>query len=197
MKKISLTVLVAAAVLSVWACQDNLTNPLAVSKPIGTTTTETATTTDEAGKFVGAWLAVKAEAWDPHNPATKRDLVAEGGAVTLVLEGDQVPPLPEGRAYSLTVEMPGEPAGIIKGVWHYHEAWGKPQIDFYSQLLLSLPDLEYGEIPSLVVGLDGTALILNDGGCGLLPYDFGWSGGARTSRGWSTVALDLRFVRKQ
>jgi hypothetical protein len=167
MRKTAFLVCVTLAVLAAAACKNAPTGPTANSPgPAGTLSTDkSATITNEA--FVGKWLATKAEFWRAPAPnilCDRRDLVAEGGTVTLMLE--------QGGPYSVSVTMPGEKTGVSTGRWHYHEFWGKPQIDFY---LSSIPDPEYGEVPSFYVTLSGDTLTLWDGGSIFLPFDFGYN----------------------
>jgi len=181
MKKTAFVVLVALAVLAAAACQDSLTDPSPDSRALAkTVSTGSAATIGVAG-LVGTWQATKAEAWSALKPDSRRDLVAEGGTVTLVLEASQT--------YTITVTVPGAKPGIDTGRWHYHEFWGRPQIDFYPS---SIPDPEYGEIPAFYVALSDNTLTLWDSGLTFLPFDFGWN----DTPGINSTMLALVFTRK-
>ena len=177
MRRTTFMALAVVAAFAASACKNNVSGP-AFEGPItstgGSTGGSSGTIIYEAHQFVGTWKATQAEAWDSKDRSRRRDLVAEGGEVILTLEANSAPGRVSGSTYTITVQMPGKPAGVSKGVWHYHEAWGKPQIDFYSEYLLSLPNLEFGEVPSFFVALKGDGLNINDGGGEFLPYDFGW-----------------------
>lgn len=181
MRKTAFMLLVALAILAAAACQDNPTLPGADSLvPVETVSTRSATTT-ESGFFVGIFQATKAEGWSYLDPNVRRDLVAEGGTVTLLLEASE--------AYTVTVTMPGETPRVATGRWHYHSFWGKPQIDFY---MSSIPDPEYGEIPSFYVSLNENTLTLSQGGAKFLPFDFG----GPDPRGICIDLLELVFTRQ-
>jgi len=133
--------------------------------------------------YVGTWRATKAEFWrmpEPNVRRDRRDLLAEGGTVILVLE--------QCGNYSVSVTMPGEKTAIAPGRWHYHGFWGKPQIDFY---ISSIPDPEWGEIPSFYVSLSGDTMTLWDGGSNFLPFDYGWNAPPRAIIG----VLAFEFTR--
>ena len=147
---------------------------------------------------MGTWQATKAEAWKADKPDSKRDLVAEGGTVTLVLEPTSQTlgkAKPSGK-YTVTVTMPGMEPGVDSGFWFYSSNGsynsGKPQIDFYPASLG--PDAEYGEIPAFLVALsdDNNTLKLWDSGLTFLPFDFGWG----TTPGMNGTELNLLFARK-
>lgn len=207
MKKIAFVVFFALAVLAAAACQDNLTSPTAgaVSKKSNTTISETTAsdTTTEITGYLGTWKATKAEAWRAiaegggwvEVVGSRRDLVAEGGTVTLVLEASHPPsssPAAElFQMYTITVTMPGVKTGVDTGRWHYHQFWGRPQIDFYPSSLG--PDPEYGEIPAFLVALSDNTLTLWDSGLTFLPFDFGWG----TTPGMTgCTVLSLVFTRR-
>lgn len=168
MRKTVFFVCVTLAILAAMACTDAPTGPIAKSPGLagtGSGSTNMIATID--GNFVGTWRARKAEVWRDPAPNThymERDLVAEGGTVTLVLE--------QGGTYSVSVTMPGEKTGVSTGRWHYHTFWGKPQIDFY---LDSMPNPEWGEIPSFYVTLNADTLTLWNGLGNFLPFDFVWN----------------------
>jgi len=131
--------------------------------------------------LLGTWQASKAEGWRTVGHVevvgSRRDLVAEGGTVTLVLEAN--------RAYTITVAMPGAKPGIDTGSWHYGNGSGRPQIDFYPS---SIPNPDYGDVPAFLVALSGNTLTLWDSGLSFLPFDFGWDP-------YDTV-LNLVFTRR-
>jgi len=210
MRKTALTVFVGLIVLAAAACQNSVTGPSAGS-PVpqkvvsGESTTDTDTTTGGTGitGLFGTWEATKAEGWRAvaegagfvEVPGSRRDLVAQGGKVTLVLlttdqkigYGNATP----SGAYTITVTVPGAPQGVDTGFWVAGPAWqenykGLDQIDFYPARLL--PDIEYGEIPAFLYSLSGGSLKLWDSGLSFLPYDFGWSF-------WQT-GLAFEFVRR-
>lgn len=180
MRKTVFMVFVVFAVLVAAACKDNLTGPNEPSmflKPPA----ESDELVIGINDLVGTWQATKAEAWSALKPDSKRDLVVEGGTVTLVLVASQT--------YTVTVTMPATKPGIDTGIWHYHEFWGSPQIDFYPS---SLPDPECGEIPAFLVALSDNTLTLWDSGLTFLPFDFGWN----DTLGISSTVLYLVFARK-
>jgi hypothetical protein len=200
MRKTAFVVLVALAVLAAVSCQDNLTGPSATSHTpvLATSQKPEVGTSIEVGTLMGTWQATKAEAWRMvanqgggfvEVAGSRRDLVAQGGTVTLVLEpNSQVlgRAIPDGK-YTITVTMPGTEPGVDTGFWHFGEPWGKPQIDFYLGSLL--PEPEYGELPAFLMALsDNNTLTLWDGGLTFLPYDFGWNK-------WET-GLAFEFARK-
>lgn len=138
------------------------------------------------GVFVGTWQATKAEGWRvvragdgwAEVPGSRRDLVAEGGTVTLVLEANM--------AYTITVTVPGATPGADTGSWHYSTYSGHSQIDFYPASLP--PDFGYGDAPAFLVELSGNTLTLWDSGLSFLPFDFGWNP--------FETSLNLAFTRK-
>ncbi|MEN6559439.1 MAG: hypothetical protein ABFD52_01530 [Acidobacteriota bacterium] len=190
MRKSAFAVLVALPVIAAAACQNGPTGPklssAAAAKSATAGSVPGSTTTVAPDGLVGTWLATKAVACRSINkdgkfvevPGSRRDLVAEGGAVTLVLETN--------GAYTVSVTMPGQDPSLSPGTWHYHEFWGKPQIDFYPSSLE--PDYEYGEVPGFLVALSGDILKLWDGGLGFLPLDFGWAP--------HETCLVFEFIRK-
>ncbi len=196
MSKTTFVALVALAVLAVAACQNGPTSPSpnsgASTKPVSTGPTTTIGIAD----FVGTWQATKAEGESVSKPGSRRDLVAEGGTVTLVLEGGQMDSPSNWPRYSITVAMPGAIPGADSGRWiysHYSIETGYskyPQIDFYPASLP--PDFEYGEVPAFLVSLSGNTLKLWDSGLTFLPFDFGWND---PSGKYSTV-LTLEFTRQ-
>jgi hypothetical protein len=187
MRKTAFMVFIALAVLAAAACRENPTGPSANSRALtGTESTgldrldATTTITKDEG-FVGTWQATKAEGRNSWEPNIRRDIVAEGGTVTLVLEAS--------KTYAVTLTMPGDTPRLNSGIWHYHEFWGSPQIDFYQS---SIPDPEYGEIPSFYVSLGGNTLSLSEGPGGFLFFDFGW----HDSWGNDGAILDLVLTRE-
>jgi hypothetical protein len=164
------TAFIVFVVLAAATCKHNATSPndpLLFSNPPVNASGPVIGTNDPVigiNDLVGTWQATKAEVWSSEDPDLRRDLVAEGGTATLVLEASQ--------AYTVTVTMPGETPSVDTGIWYYHEFWGSPQIDFYPS---SIPDPEYGEIPSFYVSLSDNTLTLSTGSTRLLPFDFGWS----------------------
>lgn len=176
MRRSVFAVLVALIVIAAAACQNSPTGPklssAAAAKSATAGSDPGSTTTVTPDGLVGTWLATKAVACRSISkdgrfvevPGSRRDLVAEGGAVTLVLETN--------GAYTVSVTMPGQDPLLSPGKWYYHEFWGKPQIDFYPSSLQ--PDFEYGEVPAFLVALSGDTMKLWDGGLGFLPFDFGW-----------------------
>ncbi len=190
MKNAAFVVVIGLAVLAAGACQQTPTGPKlgsiapAEATP-GTDTTDTAVT---ESVLMGTWQATKAEVWHwvatpgggfEEVAGTRRDLVAEGGTVTLVLQPtDQVVGrATPGGAYTITVAMPGAAQGVDTGFFSAGPAWQKEyqglnQIDFYPARLL--PDIEYGEVMGFLWTLTGDSLRLWDSGQDFLPYDFGW-----------------------
>lgn len=184
MRKTAFMVFIALAVLAAAACKNNPTGPSANSRVlVGTVSTGSDATTiiTKVEGFAGTWQATKAEGRNFWEPNVRRDLVAEGGTVTLVLEAS--------KTYTVTLTMPGETPRVNTGIWHYHEFWGSPQIDFYPS---SIPDPEYGDIPSFYVSLSDNTLSLSQGGGGFLLFDFGW----HDPWGSDWAILDLLFTRK-
>jgi hypothetical protein len=168
MRKTAFIVFVVLAVLAATACKNNATgpnDPLILSTPPVNSGGGTVMPGPVYGinELVGIWQATEAEVWSTEDPDVWRDLVAEGGTITLVLEASQT--------YTVTVTMPGEKASVDTGSWYYHEFWGSPQIDFYPS---SIPDPEYGEIPSFYVSLSDNTMSLSTGNTKLLPFDLGW-----------------------
>jgi len=199
MRKTTFVVLVALAVLAAAACTNSPTSPSANSPVLaGAEVKGPATTHIKFEDFVGTWQATKAEAWRViaegggfvEVVGSRRDLVADGGTITLVLEASHPPsssPAAElFQMYTITVTMPGVKPGVDTGRWHYHQFWGRPQIDFYPASLG--PDPEYGEIPAFLVALSDNTLTLWDSGQTFLPFDFGWNP--------FETSLNLVFTRK-
>jgi len=146
--------------------------------------------------LMGTWQATKAEGWRmvrtgggfAEVPGSRRDLVVEGGTVTLVLEANRQAvgnAIPEGK-YTITVIMPGTKQGVDSGFWFHGQGSKGPQIDFYPSSLG--PDPEYGELPAFIVSLNGNSLALWDSGMTFLPFDFGWNR--------FETELNLAFIRK-
>lgn len=186
MRKTSLMVLVALAVLAAAACKDNPTGPSASSRVLaGTVSTGSGTTTTiiNVEDLMGTWQATQAEGRNYWDPNIRRDLVAEGGTVSLVLEASQTD-----QTYTVTLTMPGETPRVDTGIWHYHEFWGRPQIDFWPS---SIPDPEYGDGIGFYITLSGNTLSLSQGGGGFLLFDFGW----HDSWGNDWAILDLVLTR--
>lgn len=195
MRKISVAVLVAGAALAAASCTNSPTSPGANS-PVRANHPEPevkgSTTRFKVEDFVGTWQATKAEAWRfaqagdgfVEVAGSRRDLVAEGGKVTLVLEGS--PNESAAPRYTITVTMPGGITGVDSGSWIYTEFHdGRPQIDIYPS---SIPDPDYGDIMGFYVALSDNTLKFWDSGQTFLPFDFGWDP-------WST-GLNLEFARK-
>ena len=186
MRKTSFMVFVVFAVLVAAACKDNPTDPNEPSiflKPLAESDGLAKSDGLVIGinNLVGTWKATKVEAWSALNPELRRDPVAEGGTVTLVLEASQM--------YTVTVTIPAETPSVDTGIWHYHEFWGRPQIDFYPS---SIPDPEYGEIPAFYVALSDNTLTLWDSGLTFLPFEFGWN----DTPGINSTMLALVFTLK-
>jgi hypothetical protein len=190
MRRTAYVVLVGLAVLAAAACTSGPTVPGGVSAR--STQPPEIVTTITADDLKGTWQATKVEAWDTDAsggpiPGKRRDLVAEGGTVTLALE----PVVDLYGTYTITVTMPGTAQGADSGRWI---AWvddgtrERFQIDFYPDSLG--PEPEYGDIPAFLVALseDGKTLKLWDAGLTFLPYDFGWKPGS--------LALALEFTRE-
>lgn len=206
MRKILFVVLVAWAVLAAASCTNSPTSPGAVSAtPAKSVSPEPGPgATIDLNDLMGTWEATKAEAWRfawegngfVEVAGSRRDLVADGGTVTLVLEpnsqalGNSVPP----GKYAITVSMPGGKSGVDTGFWFCGRIIGgggpitgaQFQIDFYPASIF--PDPDYGDVPAFLAALNGDTLRLWDSGMSFLPFDFGWDR-------WSTV-LDLVFTRK-
>lgn len=191
MKNAAFVVLVGLSVLAAGACQQSPTGPKlgSIAPAEVTPSTDSTDTVVTESVPMGTWQATKAEVWHwvakpgggfEEVAGTRRDLVAEGGTVTLVLQPtDQVVgrAIPTG-AYTITVAMPGAAQGVDTGYFHAGPAWqeinkGLNQIDFFPARLL--PDIEYGEVISFLWTLTGDSLKLWDSGQDFLPYDFGWN----------------------
>jgi hypothetical protein len=189
MRNFAVVFLTAGAVLAVMACQNSLTNPGPVSaspaKPV-TMGSETWPRTSVDG-LVGTWQATKAEGINYWDSSIRRDLVAEGGEVTLVLESGQA-----GQTYTVTLTMPGEAPRVNYGPWHYHQYWGRPQLDFWPGWIPT-EELEYGHGMGFFFTLSGDTLTLSDGGSRFLGYDFGW----HDSHGQARAKLELVFSRNK
>ena len=180
MRRISFVVLIVGAVLAAASCTNSPTGPSANSPVLADLEPEVEgpTTRLKVEDFVGTWQATKAEAWRVVQvgagfvevAGSRRDLMAEGGTVTLVLEGGQTDNA--APRYTITVTMPGGKTGVDTGGWIYTEFHdGRPQIDFYSA---SIPDPDYGGISGFYVALSDNTLTFWDSGLTFLPYDFGW-----------------------
>ena len=200
MRKTTFVVLVALAILAAAACTNSPTSPSANSPVLAGAEVKGPATTDiKIEDFVGTWQATKAEACRVvaegggfvEVVGSRRDLVAEGGTVTLVLEGGQMDNPANWPRYTITVIMPGVKTGVDAGRWVYTEFHdGRPQIDFYPSSLG--PDPEYGWIPAFLVALSDNTLTLWDSGLTFLPFDFGWG----TTPGMTGTVLNLVFTRK-
>jgi hypothetical protein len=135
--------------------------------------------------LVGTWQATKAEGINFWDPNIRRDLVAEGGTVTLVLEAEQTD-----QTYTVTLTMPGEAPKVNYGIWNYTDFHGRPQLDFLPGWI-PLEQLEYGHGMGFYFTLGDTTLSLSDG-CGrFLRYDFGW----HDAYGQDWAKLELAFTR--
>jgi hypothetical protein len=198
MRKIALAVFIAVIFIAAAACQNGPTGPkLASATPAPPASTAEGSvsgpsTTFDVSGLMGTWQATKAEVWEVVEgrgqfvevAGTRRDLVAQGGTVTLVLQpnsetiGYVVPP----GTYSITVTMPGAPQGVYSGFWHpWQNNAGLSQIDFYA--FRFMPDIEYGQVQGLLCALSGDTLKLWDGGHDFLPIDLGWR--------WGSFSLEL------
>ena len=198
MRRVSLFLLLAVGLVT--ACQDSPTAPNSnlrapVDSARGVTLSTESAASMNAADLAGTWQATKAVGESVLRPGSRRDLVAEGGTVTLVLEWGQMENLATWPRYSITVAMPGAEAGVDTGLWVYGEysiqtGYSEyPQIDFYPASLGR--DIEYGQVPAFLVSLSGNTLKLWDSGLTFLPFDFGWN----DPQGWHTV-LTLEFTRK-
>jgi hypothetical protein len=198
MRKTAVVVFVALAVLAAAACKDSVTgprgDPRTPAKAPANGSTGSIETIIDIADLMGTWQATKTEVWDHSRPDSRRDLLAEGGTVTLVLVpnsqglGNAVP---DGK-YTVTVAMPGAEPGVDTGFWFYSQYSIEtgysncPQIDFYPASLGPTP--EYGQIPAFLVALNGDTLKLWDSGMTFLPFDFGWDV-------WQT-GMSLEFSRR-
>ncbi len=191
MKNAAFVVVIGLVVLAAGACQQTPTGPKigAIAPAQVTPSTDATDTAVTESDLMGTWQATKAEVWRTVKKpgggfeevaGSRRDLVAEGGTVTLVLQPtDQIVgrAIPTG-AYTITVAMPGAAQGVDTGFFHAAPAWqaiykGLDQIDFLPARLL--PDIEYGEVPAFLCTLTGDAMKLWDSGMSFLPYDPGWT----------------------
>lgn len=190
MRKTAFVVFVALTALAAAACKENPTSPstgpvVDSQMPVETVSTGSDTTAlvykDE--DFAGTWQATKAEGRNFWDQEIRRDLVAEGGMVTLILE--------PGNAYTVTLTMPGEMPRVDTGTWYYHEFWGRPQLDFWTS---SIPksELEYGHGIGFYATLSGKILELSEGGGRFIHFDFGW----HDAWGNDWALLDLAFTRQ-
>lgn len=194
MRRVSLSLVLAVGLVT--ACQDSLTGPYSnLRAPAKAVSTESEPISDpiiDVANLVGTWQATKALGESALKPGSQRDLVAEGGTVTLVLEWGQLENPANWPRYSITVAMPGAEPGVDTGRWYYSEysieigCSEYPQIDFYPASLGQ--DIEYGQVPAFLVSLSGDTLKLWDSGLTFLPFDFGWPP--------SSTALTLEFTRK-
>lgn len=194
MKYLTYTVFAAVTVLAAVACQNSPTGPspaLVSPANAGAPGPGTGATGSNAGSkttvdgLAGTWRATKAEGTNFWDPSIKRDLVAEGGKVTLVFESGQA-----SQTYTVTLAMPGEAPMGSYGIWHEHEYWGHPQIDFWPGWI-PIEQLEYGHGMGFLYTLNGNTLTLTDGGSRFLGYDFGW----HDSHGQDWAKLELVFTR--
>jgi hypothetical protein len=200
MRNTAFVVLVALAVFAVAACQNSPTSPSANSRASTKPVSTESNTTKGIADLLGTWQATKAEAWRvvavgggfQEVAGSRRDLVTEGGTVTLVLEEGKMDTPANWPRYTITVTMPGANPGVDTGRWIYNNysietGYSKyPQIDFYPASLP--PDFEYGEVPAFLVSLSGNTLTLWDSGLSFLPFDFGWNP--------FETSLNLAFTRK-
>jgi hypothetical protein len=199
MSRRAFAVFVAFIVLAAAGCRDSLTGP----KPIFDTGESDSDTTTLEFDIMGTWEATKAEGWrmvpDGQGgfveiPGSRRDLVAEGGTVTLVLgPNDQANNHAHGT-YTITVAMPGAAPGVDTGFWFSQPAWlernnGQGQIDFYPARFDH--NFDYGDVPAFLGTLseDKNTLKLWDSGMTFLPYDFGWDP--------NDTCLSFEFIRRQ
>jgi hypothetical protein len=198
MRKTVFVVLIALAVLAAAACQNSVTGPSPNSPAPAKAGSTGPTATIDVADLFGTWQATKAEGSSALKPGVTRNLVAEGGTVTLVLEANNQAvgnAIPDGR-YTITVAMPGTKPGVDSGYWFFGAAWqeqykGLHQIDFYPASLG--PDPEYGCIPAFLAALSGNTLTLWDSGLTFLPFDFGWGNTPGMAGG---TVLNLEFTRK-
>jgi hypothetical protein len=213
MTRAGVTVLVALIACAVGACERP--GPLS---PTSTTPPSTQSGSGESGgsggsggsagtvqasAMMGSWQATKVVAWRvalvgggfAEVPGSRRDLVADGVSVTLLLEptSETIGRATPTGAYTITVVAPGHNQGVDTGFWFFGPAWqaryqGEFQIDFYPDSLGPHPD--YGDVPAFLVSLgdDQRTLKLWDSGLSFLPYDFGWDP-------WET-GLELEFGRQ-
>ncbi|HDT13792.1 MAG TPA: hypothetical protein ENO03_05470 [Candidatus Aminicenantes bacterium] len=176
MRNSLVTGFVALAVLAAAACTETPTGPGAspgiVKSSVKTTGTD-ATETDAAKiaawtkELAGTWQATKAEG-TCSCLNLRRDLVAEGGTVTMVLEVGQTE-----QTFTVTLTMPGEVPRVNYGIWYCWIHDGRPQIDFWPGWI-PLEDLMYGDGTGMYFTLSGSSLALWDGGTDFLRYDFGF-----------------------
>lgn len=176
MRKIIVRGFVALAVLAAAACTDTPTGPgssLGSVRPLKTSTGADTTVTDAAKieawtkELLGTWQATKAEG-TCSCLNLRRDLVAEGGTVTLVLEAGQ-----NEQTFTVTLTMPGDAPRVNYGVWYCWIHNGQPQVDFWPGWI-PLEDLEYGDGIGMYFALSGDSLTLSDGDGRFLRYDFGF-----------------------
>jgi len=187
MRNIALAILVALAVLGAVACQNSPTGPNAASSAGRELTASPGTWPKTSiDGLVGTWQATKAEGINFWDPNIRRDLVAEGGKVTLVLESGQT-----GQTYTATLTMPGEAPRVNFGIWYYTDFHGRPQLDFWPGSI-PIEELEYGDGMGFYFSLSDTTLSLSDGGGQFLCYDFGW----HDAHGLDWAKLELAFTRK-
>lgn len=187
MRKTTFVVLVALAILAAAACTNSPTSPSANSPVLAGAEVKGPATTDiKIEDFVGTWQATKAEGINFWDPNIRRDLVAEGGKVTLVLESGQT-----GQTYTATLTMPGEAPRVNFGIWYYTDFHGRPQLDFWPGSI-PIEELEYGDGMGFYFSLSDTTLSLSDGGGQFLCYDFGW----HDAHGLDWAKLELAFTRK-
>jgi hypothetical protein len=180
--------LLALAVLAVAACNNSPAGPSATTptakRPYSPPPAPDTSQVDAWTKsLVGTWQATKAEGTNYWDPSVRRDLVAEGGTVTLVLEMT-----PTGQNFTVTLTMPGEAPRINYGTWHCWNNGGRAQIDFWPGWIPK-EDLEYGDGMGMYFALNDNTLTLTDGGGRFLRYDFGWHDGG--GHDWAKLELVL------
>ena len=187
MSQRSVGLLVALAVLTGVSCTGDPMSPGVDTRRIEVKKTggnDMADTIDVQG-LLGTWQATKAVGtchWDPN---VKRDLVAEGGTVILVLAEE-----PAQRTYHVTLTMPGEAPRVNYGIWYCWNNKGRLQIDLWPGWIPN-EDLEYGDGQGMYYDLNGDNLTLTDGSGDFLRYDFGW----HDSHGNDWAHLELVLTR--
>jgi hypothetical protein len=182
---------VALAVLAAAACSDNPMGPgarlMTLKQQVTSTVTDTTKIDTWTKELLGTWQATKAEGTNHWDPNIRRDLVAEGGKVTLVLEAGQT-----GQTFTVTLSMPGEAPRVNYGIWYCWDNHGRPQIDFWPGWIPK-ENLEYGDGMGMYFTLSDNTLTLSDGGGGFLRYDFGWY----DSHGNDWAHLELVLTRSE
>jgi hypothetical protein len=186
MSRTVLGILVALAVLAATACTGDPAVPGAGALKLEVKKSSEGTdTVIDLGDLVGTWQATKAEGTNHWDPNIRRDLVAEGGTVTLVLETAETQ-----NSFTVTLTMPGEEPRVNYGIWYCWDHEGRPQIDFWPGWI-PREDLEYGDGHGMYYTLSGNTLTLSDGGGSFLLYDFGW----HDSHGNDWAHLELALTR--